>query len=106
MPNLPEINDRTRTEIEAAAFRKMLEHFQKYPEVQNIDLMSLGYFCRNCFSKWYMGAASDRGIELDTDQAREIIYGMPFVEYKAKYQEKASEDQLKKFESSKTKATE
>ena len=106
MTNLPEINDRTRTEIEAAAFRKMLEHFQKHPEVQNIDLMNLGYFCRNCFSKWYMGAANDQGIELDTDQAREIIYGMPFAEYKAKYQGNASEDQLTKFESSKTKATE
>jgi hypothetical protein len=106
MTNLPEIDDKTRTEIEAAAFRKMLEHFRKYPEVQNIDLMNLGYFCRNCFSKWYLGAASDRGIELDTDQAREIIYGMPFSEYKAKYQKKASDDQLNKFESSKTKATE
>jgi len=106
MTNLPEIDDKTRTEIEAAAFRKMLEHFRKYPEVQNIDLMNLGYFCRNCFSKWYLGAASDQGIELDTDQAREIIYGMPFSEYKAKYQKKASDDQLNKFESSKTKATE
>jgi len=106
MTNLPEIDDRTKIEIEAAAFRKMLEHFQKYPEVQNIDLMNLGYFCRNCFSKWYMSAASDQGIELDTDQAREIIYGMPFAEYKAKYQEKASNEQLNQFETSKTKATE
>ncbi len=106
MTNLPEIDDRKRTEIEAAAFRKMLEHFRKYPEVQNIDLMNLGYFCRNCFSKWYMGAAKDQGIELDTDQAREIIYGMPFAEYKSKYQEKASDEQLIQFETSNKKATE
>jgi hypothetical protein len=106
MTNLPEIDDHTKIEIEAAAFRKMIEHFQKYPEVQNIDLMNLGYFCRNCFSNWYMGAASDQGIELDTDQAREIIYGMPFTEYKAKYQEKASDEQLNQFKTSKTKATE
>ena len=100
------INDQQRTEIEAAVFRKMLEHFQKYPEVQNIDLMNLAYFCRNCFSKWYAGAAQDQGIEMDYDQAREIIYGMPFGEYKSNYQQKATEDQLKQFESSQTKATE
>ena len=102
----PKIDDRQRTEIEAALFRKMIAHFRKYPEVQNIELMNLAYFCRNCFSKWYMGAAKERGIEMDYDQAREIIYGMPFSEYKSKYQEKASSEQLSKFERSQAKATE
>lgn len=102
----PDIDDQTRTEIEAAVFRKMMSHFQEHPEVQNIDLMNLGYFCRNCFSKWYMGAAKDKGIEMDYDQAREVVYGMPFSEYKSQYQEKASEEQLALFEHSQKKATE
>ena len=102
----PEIDSNTQTEIEAAVFRKMIEHFRKYPEVQNIELMNLAYFCRNCFSKWYMGAAKDQGIEIDYDQAREIVYGMPFEQYKSNHQLKASEEQLEKFESSQKKATE
>ncbi len=102
----PKIDDQQRTEIEAALFRKMIAHFRKYPEVQNIELMNLAYFCRNCFSKWYMGAAAERGIEMDYDQAREIIYGMPFSEYKSRHQEKASPEQLSKFEDSQAKATE
>ncbi len=100
------IDDKTRTEIEAAVFRKMIAHFQTHPEVQNIDLMNLGYFCRNCFSKWYAGAAKEHDIDIDYDQAREIIYGMPFSEYKTQYQEKVSEEQLAKFEKSQLKATE
>ncbi|WP_424948476.1 DUF1244 domain-containing protein [Candidatus Spongiihabitans sp.] len=100
------MDDQQRTEIEAALFRKMIAHFRKYPEVQNIELMNLAYFCRNCFSKWYMGAAAERGIEMDYDQAREIIYGMPFSEYKSRHQEKASPEQLSKFEDSQAKATE
>jgi len=100
------IDDQTQTEIEAAVFRKMLAHFQKYPEVQNIELMNLAYFCRNCFSKWYMGAAKDHGIDLDYDRARGIIYGMPFSEYKEKYQKKATQEQLNHFEDSQRKATE
>ena len=106
MSDLPEIGNDERVQIETAVFRKMIDHFRKHPEVQNIDLMNLGYFCRNCFSKWYMGAARDQGIEMDYDQARELIYGMPFSEYKATYQEKASEEQLKLFEESQKKATE
>lgn len=102
----PSIDEQTRTEIEAAVFRKMMGHFQAHPEVQNIDLMNLGYFCRNCFSKWYMGAAKDKGIEMDYDQAREVVYGMPFSEYKSRYQEKATETQLAEFEHSQKKATE
>ena len=101
-----EISDDQRKEIESAVFRKMIAHLQKYPEVQNIDLMNLSYFCRNCFSKWYMGAANENGIELDYDEAREIIYGMPFSEYKSAHQEKASEEQLSQFEDSQKKATE
>ena len=105
MSDLPRIDDATRTEIEAAAFRKLLAHLQKYPEVQNIDLMNLGYFCRNCISKWYRAAAEDRGLALDYDQAREIVYGMPYAAYKAQYQEKASAEQLERFKDAETKAS-
>ncbi len=99
-------NESQRTEIEAAVFRKMIAHFRKHPEIQNIDLMNLAYFCRNCFSKWYMGAAKQQGIEMNYDQAREIIYGMPFSEYKSAHQKKASEQQLARFEQTREKATE
>ena len=106
MSELPNIPDPQRTEIEAAVFRKMMEHFRKHPEVQNIDLMNLAYFCRNCFSKWYRGAAGEQGIDLDYDQAREIIYGMPFDEYKSTYQQPASDEQMAAFEEARHKATE
>jgi len=105
MTELPKIDEHQRTEIEAALFRKMIQHLQRHPDVQNIDLMNLAYFCRNCFAKWYASAAGDQGIELDYDQAREIVYGMPFSEYKSTYQGKASEEQLAKFENSQKKAT-
>lgn len=101
-----EIDPTTKAEIEAAVFQKMIEHFRKYPEVQNIDLMNLAYFCRNCFSKWYRAAANERGVEIDYDQAREIIYGMSYAEYKDKYGEEATPEQLAAFEQSKLKATE
>ncbi|MGI9317217.1 MAG: DUF1244 domain-containing protein [bacterium] len=94
-----------RTEIEAALFRKLIQHLQKYPEVQNIDLMNLAYFCRNCFSKWYVSEATSHGVDLDYDQARELIYGMPYTTYKEKFQAKASEAQLKGFEEAQQKAT-
>ena len=103
---LPKITDEDRIEIEAALFRKLLGHLQKHPEVQNIDMMNLAYFCRNCFSKWYVSEAKEHEIDLDYDQARELIYGMPFADYKAQYQEKASEEQLGKFESTQLNATE
>ena len=106
MSNLPDINPQQQNEIEAAVYRKMIGHLRNHPEVQNIDLMNLAYFCRNCFSKWYMSAASDQGIDLDYDQAREIVYGMPYAEYKTQYQEKASEEQLRQYDKSKHKATE
>jgi hypothetical protein len=106
MKNTSDIDDQKRLEIEAAVFRKMIQHFQNHPGVQNIDLMNTGYFCRNCFSKWYMGAAAERGIEIDSDQAREFIYGMPFADYKSTYQEKATDEQLSIFKHSQAMATE
>ena len=81
------MDDTTRTELEAAAFRALMHHLMvKRPDVQNIDLMNLGGFCRNCLSRWYAEAAQARGLELGTDQAREIVYGMPYSEWKAKHQ--------------------
>ena len=80
------MQDNTRTEIEAAAFRHLLAHLDERKDVQNIDLMELAGFCRNCLAKWYMAAAEEQGETLDYDQAREIIYGMPYEEWKARYQ--------------------
>ena len=80
------LDETTRTEIEAAAFRQLVDHLRQHTEVQNLDLMNLAGFCRNCLSKWYRAAAEERGIELDYEEAREIIYGMPYAEWKAKYQ--------------------
>ena len=82
------------TELEAATFRRLVEHLDNHKDVQNIDLMILANFCRNCLSKWYMSAAEERGLDIDYDQAREIIYGMPYSEWKDKYQLPASEEQL------------
>ena len=76
----------TRTEIEAAAFRRLLAHLDERKDVQNIELMNLAGFCRNCLAKWYRAAAEERGEVLDNDQAREIVYGMPYTEWKARYQ--------------------
>lgn len=101
----PEIDNATQTRIEAQAFRELVKHLQRYPEVQNIDLMNLAYFCRNCMSKWYRAAAQGEGIELDYDQAREIVYGMPYPEYKARHQQKASAEQLEAFEEAEKKAS-
>lgn len=91
------MDKQTQTEIEAAAWRKMLGHFQKRTDVQNIDLMNLSGFCRNCLAKWYMSEAKERGVAIDYDQAREVVYGMPYDEYKGKYQEKASDEQMTTF---------
>ncbi|MDO3381146.1 DUF1244 domain-containing protein [Gilvimarinus algae] len=76
----------TQIEIEAAAFRRLLAHLDERKDVQNIDLMELAGFCRNCLGKWYQQAASERGLELDKEQAREVIYKMPYSEWKEKYQ--------------------
>ncbi|MCM2562199.1 DUF1244 domain-containing protein [Lutimaribacter sp. EGI FJ00015] len=84
------MDDQTRTEIEAAAFRRLRQHLmQDRPDVQNIDLMNLAGFCRNCLSRWYQEAAADHGIELSKDAAREIYYGMPYDEWKAQNQSEA-----------------
>jgi hypothetical protein len=81
-----EIPDPTRTEIEAAAFRRLVKHFQERTDVQNIDVMNLAGFCRKCLSKWYRAAAAERGVEISDPEARERIYGMPYEEWKAKHQ--------------------
>jgi hypothetical protein len=81
---------RTRTELEAAAFRALVHHLMvKRPEVQNIDLMNLGGFCRNCLSRWYQEAAAERGIEMTKDQAREVVYRMPYADWVAQNQTEA-----------------
>ena len=82
-----------KTELEAATFRRLLQHLDQHKEVQNIDLMILASFCRNCLSKWYMAAAEEQGETIDYDKAREIIYGMPYSEWKEKYQSPATEKQ-------------
>ena len=91
------INDLDRLEIEAAVFRKLLEHLRAKSDVQNIDLMNLADFCRNCLSKWYVAAAENRGIEIEYERAREIVYGMPYAEWKARFQKEATPEQLKAF---------
>lgn len=80
------MEESTRTELEAAAFRTLVKHLREKTEVQNIDLMNLAGFCRNCLSKWYLAAAEEKGVEMDYDTARELIYGMPYSEWKEKYQ--------------------
>ncbi len=80
------LDDRTRVELEAAAFRRLVQHFRERTDVQNIDVMNLAGFCRNCLAKWYRAAAAERGIELTDDAARETIYGMPYAQWKAEHQ--------------------
>lgn len=80
------MDQQTQTELEAAAFRRLLAHLRENTDVQNIDLMNLAGFCRNCLSKWYLAAAEDKGVEMDYDMAREFVYGMPYSEWKDKYQ--------------------
>ena len=94
----PTIDDKTRTELEAAAFRRLVEHLRSRTDVQNIDLMNLAGFCRNCLSNWMKDAADARGVAMTKDQSRETIYGMPFEEWKAKYQKEASGDQKKAYD--------
>jgi len=84
------MDDRTRTELEAAAFRALVDHLMvKRPEVQNIDLMTLGGFCRNCLSRWYQEAATERGIAMTKDEARAVVYGMPYATWVAEHQTEA-----------------
>ncbi len=95
---VPPIDERTRIELEAAAFRTLVEHLRKRTDVQNIDLMNLAGFCRNCLAKWYAAAAAERGLALDYEAAREIVYGMPYEEWKARHQKEASPEQQRAFE--------
>lgn len=94
---MSEIDDATRTEIEAAAFRRLVEHLRERPEVQNIDLMNLADFCRNCLSRWYAEAAAERGHELDKAESREVVYGMPYEQWKAEHQRPATAEQQAAF---------
>ena len=89
--------DKTTVELEAAAFRRLVQHLRERTDVQNIDLMNLAGFCRNCLSNWYREAAEAKGIELSKEASREIVYGMPYDEWRAKYQTEASADQKAAF---------
>ena len=91
------MDDQTRTEIEAAAFRSLVDHLRERTDVQNIDLMNLAGFCRNCLSRWYQGAAGNQGIDVGKDEAREIVYGMPFSEWREKYQTPTTPEQKAQF---------
>jgi uncharacterized protein len=95
------MDDQTRLELEAAAFRGLVKHLQDRKDVQNIDLMNLSGFCRNCLSKWYMAAAKERDIDMNYDEAREVVYGMTYDEWKSNHQAPASEDQKRIFEDTK-----
>ena len=92
------LDEATRTELEAAAFRRLLRHLDDNKDVQNIDLMILADFCRNCLSKWLVAAAEERGETLDYESAREHVYGMPYSEWKALYQAPATPEQLEALE--------
>ena len=91
------MNEELQNQIEAKVFRRLLEHFDGRKDVQNIELMSLAGFCRNCLSKWYVAASEELGEEVDYELAREIVYGMPYAEWKAKYQTEATPEQLEAF---------
>ncbi len=91
------MEDRTRTEIEAAAFRRLVQHLRERTGVQNIDLMNLAGFCRNCLAKWYRAAGEERGQAMTYEEAREIVYGMPYETWKARHQKEASPEQAKAF---------
>lgn len=93
------MDDQTRTELEAAAFRRLRQHLMEdRPEVQNIDLMNLAGFCRNCLSRWYQEAANERGLEMGKEEAREIFYGMPYEDWKAAQQSEAGPEKQAAFE--------
>jgi uncharacterized protein len=92
------MDEQTRIELEAAAFRTLVGHFQKRKDVQNIDLMNLSGFCRNCLSKWLVAAGKERGVELSMAEAREQVYGMPYDQWKADHQSEASAEQQAKYQ--------
>ena len=91
------IDSKVATELEAAVFRRLLEHLDQRKDVQNIELMNLAGFCRNCLSKWYLAAAEEKGMAIDYDQARERVYGMPYETWKKQYQTEATAEQLATF---------
>jgi hypothetical protein len=95
---MSDIDPKTTQELEASVFQRLVRHLRENPEVQNIDMMNLAGFCRNCLSNWYRDAARERGIDLTKDDSREIVYGMPYEDYKAKYQKEASAEKLARFE--------
>jgi len=95
----PELDETTRTALEAAAFRRLVEHLRERTDVQNIDLMNLAGFCRNCLSNWYEEAAKAKGVTIAREDARSFVYGMPYADWKAKYQLEASPAQDAAFKS-------
>ncbi len=95
---MTDLSKEQQTEFEAAAFRRLLEHLRERSDVQNIDLMNLAGFCRNCLSNWYREAANAAGVPLDKETSREIVYGMPYEEWRARHQREASEAQKAAFE--------
>lgn len=97
---IDELSEAQQQELEAATFRRLLRHLDENKDVQNIDLMNLASFCRNCLSKWYRAEAEARGLEVDYEDARQRVYGMPYPEWKAKYQQEATPEQLEKFNAS------
>ena len=94
---MTDISPDKQTELEAAAFRRLVSHLRERTDVQNIDLMNLAGFCRNCLSKWYRAAAQGHGLDLTYEDAREIVYGMPYEQWRAKYQTEASEEKKARF---------
>lgn len=98
---MTDISDNDRQSIEAAVFRRLVRHLRDHPEVQNIDLMNLADFCRNCLSKWYVAAAEECGVTVKYEQARELIYGIPYAEWKSKYQKEMTPEQRTAFASRK-----
>jgi hypothetical protein len=100
---MSKIDPKTSTELEAAAFRRLLSHLRGRTDVQNIDLMNLAGFCRNCLSNWYQDAAKERGLDVSKDEARATIYGMPYDEWRAKYQTEASPEKQAAFEKARPK---
>ncbi|MEZ5810049.1 MAG: DUF1244 domain-containing protein [Rhizobiaceae bacterium] len=95
---MKQLDENQRRDFEAAAFRRLVEHLRNRTDVQNIDLMNLGGFCRNCLSNWYRDAAEEAGVDLSKDEAREIIYGMPYGEWRDRYQTEATSEQKQAFD--------
>lgn len=101
---MTDIDPETREKIEAAVYRKLVDHLRERTDVQNIDMMNLAGFCRNCLSKWYAAAAEEQGIALDKPESREIVYGMPYDEWKNKYQAEVSPEQMAEWKAKQAKS--